>query len=250
MKKLKSRNQSKVKSFIEENNIVPYSLIGATLFIFFMLLTMQFKTVNTTSEIYSGKRESELIEEIVDLKAKYSELEREYEESQKIVEEYKTNPAENSILISSMRDQINNLSVLAGTTELYGEGIIITLEDGEKVEEGSTRTDTLVHDSDILTVVNELMAAGAEAVSVNEERIISTSSIRCVGSVVQINSNKVAAPFVIKAIGNDQYLESAINIRNGVADLLRKLGIKVTVVRSGDIVIPKYSKNVTFQFAK
>lgn len=250
MKKINKSKKQKVKEFIKENSVVSYSLIGITLYIFFMLLTMQFKTVNTSSEIYEGKREAELIEDLINLQSKYDTLQKDYEESKKIVEEYENGSGDNSALIASMRNEINNLSVLAGITDLRGEGIIITLEDGENVQEGSARTDTLVHDSDLLTVANELMVAGAEAVSINDERIISTSSIRCVGSVIQINSNKVGAPYVVKAIGNANYLESAINIKNGVADLLKKLGIKVTVERNLDILVPKYNESITFKFAK
>ena len=146
----------------------------------------------------------------------YNELKSKYDESQKVVEEYQNSSSTNNSLIASMKNQIDYLSLLSGTTDVKGEGVIITLSDGETPSDTSTRTDTLVHDSDVLTVVNELKAAGAEAISVNGQRIISTSAIRCVGPVIQVNYQKVAAPFEIKAIGNAQYLESAMNIKNGV----------------------------------
>ncbi len=238
------------KRFIRENNVVPYTLIGITLFIFFMLLTMQFKTVNTSTKVYEGKRESELIEDLADLNSKYEQLEKKYEESQKVVAEYEMNSTDRSELISSMRNQINSLSIMSGTTDVSGEGIIITLTDGEVLSDYSSRKDTLVHDSDILTVVNELFVSGAEAVSVNDERIIATTPIRCVGSVIKINDNKVSSPFVIKAIGNSQHLASAINIKNGVYDLLTNLGIKVSLEKKDDIVIYKYSGNINFNYIK
>ena len=173
----------------------------------------------------------------------YDELKEKYEESQEIVEEYQTSSATNSTLISSMRNQINTLSLLAGTTDVTGEGIIITLYDG-------SGANSLVHDSDVLTVVNELRVAGAEAISVNDQRIITTSAIRCVGSVIQVNYQKVAAPFVIKAIGNAQYLESAMTIKNGVIDVLNGYGLKVTLSRESDIAIQKYDGALSFNFAK
>ena len=139
--------------------------------------------------------------------------------------------------------------MLSGTTDVKGEGVIITLSDGETPSDTSTRTDTLVHDSDVLTVVNELKAAGAEAISVNGQRIISTSAIRCVGPVIQVNYQKVAAPFEIKAIGNAQYLESAMNIKNGVVDMLKQLGVGVSMTREKEVNIPKYEGNLTFKTA-
>ena len=142
-----------------------------------------------------------------------------------------------------MKKQINTLGLLAGTTDVQGEGIIITLYDGNN-------SGSLVHDSDVLTVVHELRVAGAEAISVNEQRIITTSAIRCVGSVIQVNYQKVAAPFEIKAIGNAQYLESALTIKNGVIDVLNGYGLKVTLTRESNISIPKYDGALSFNFAK
>ena len=101
----------------------------------------------------------------------------------------------------------------------------------------------------MLTVVNELKAAGAEAISINGQRIIATSAIRCVGPVIQVNYQKVAAPFEIKAIGNAQYLESAMTIKNGVVDLLKEYGVSVTVSRQNNVEIPKYEGEQNFKNA-
>lgn len=246
----KENKKMVVYNLISKNGLIPYILIGITLFVFSMLLTMQIKTVSTSYGDYEGKRESELIEELSELNLKYKQLSKEYEESKKVVEEYEMNSTDKSELISSMRNEISKLSIISGVTDVQGEGIIITLEDGEASPHGSARQDTLVHDSDILTVVNELFVSGAEAVCVNDERIIATTPIRCVGTVIKINDNKVASPFVIKAIGNSQHLESAMNIKNGVNDLLSNLGIKVKVEKSKEVMVPKYSSNISFQYAK
>ena len=179
----------------------------------------------------------------------YNELKSKYDENQKVVEEYQNSSSTNNSLIASMKNQIDYLSLLSGTTDVKGEGVIITLSDGETPSDTSTRTDTLVHDSDVLTVVNELKAAGAEAISVNGQRIISTSAIRCVGPVIQVNYQKVAAPFTIKAIGNSQYLESAMNIKNGVADTLKDLGVQVEVVREKEIKIEKFNGSFSLKNA-
>ncbi|MBR1883627.1 MAG: DUF881 domain-containing protein [Clostridia bacterium] len=250
MKSIKNvnNNESKIYLFIKENDVIPYSLIGITLLILSMLLTVQLKA-SSKENIYEGKRESELIEELKNLNEKYDNLEESYEEASRIIDMYSSKDGSDAT-ISMMKSNIDNLSKVAGYTDVTGEGIIITLDDGEKLEEGSTRKDTLVHDSDVLTVVNELKVAGAEAISVNGERIISSSPIRCVGSVIQVNFRTVAAPFEIKAIGNSQYLYSAINIKNGVADLLKGLGIKVKVETKDTISIPKYDGKVTYRYAK
>lgn len=241
-KKVKKKN-NKLKAFIQKNSIPAYTSIGIAAFLLAIMITAQVTTMSKSEEVLKGKREGELADSLVILQRDYDELKQKYEESQKIVEEYQTNSATNDNLIASMKNKINTLGLLAGTTDVQGEGIIITLYDGNN-------PGCLVHDSDVLTVVNELRVAGAEAISVNEQRIITTSAIRCVGSVIQVNYQKVAAPFEIKAIGNAQYLESALTIKNGVVDVLNSYGLKVTITRESNINIPKYDGALSFNFAK
>ncbi len=239
----KTKKKSKLTAFIQKNAIPAYTSIGIAVFLLAFMITAQVTTMSKSEEVLKGKRESELADSLVSLQRDYDELKAKYEENQKIVEEYQTNSASNDTLIASMKNQIQTLGLLSGTTDVHGEGIIITLYDG-------TGSNELVHDSDVLTVVNELRVAGAEAISVNNQRIITTSPIRCVGSVIQINYQKVAAPFEIKAIGNAQYLESALLIKNGVVDVLKGYGLKVTITRESDVEIPKYNGALSFNFAK
>ena len=241
--KKEKRKNNKIKAFIQKNSIPAYTSIGIAAFFLAVMITAQVTTMSKSEEILKGKREGELADSLVSLQRDYDELKAKYDESQEIVEEYQTNSATNDSLIASMKNQINTLSLLAGTTDVQGEGIILTLYDGNN-------SGSLVHDSDVLTVVNELRVAGAEAISVNDQRIITTSAIRCVGSVIQVNYQKVAAPFEIKAIGNAQYLESALTIKNGVVDVLNGYGLKVTLTRESDIKIPKYDGVLSFNFAK
>ena len=234
---------NKLNEFVQKHSLPAFFSIGIAAFLLVAMITAQVTTMSKSEAILEGKRESELADSLVSLQRDYDELKEKYEESQEIVEEYQTNSSTNDNLIASMKSQIDTLGLLAGTTDVQGEGIIITLYDGNT-------SDSLVHDSDLLTVINELRVAGAEAISVNENRIITTSAIRCVGSVVQVNYQKVAAPFVIKAIGNAQYLESAMTIKNGVVDVLNGYGLKVTLTRESNIEIPKYQGTLTFNFAK
>ncbi len=234
---------SKLNEFIQKHSLPAFFAIGITAFLLVAMITAQVTTMKKSEAILEGKRESELADSLVVLQRDYDELKEKYEESQKIVDEYQTNSSTNDSLIASMKSQIETLGLLSGTTDVTGEGIIITLYDGNT-------SDSLVHDSDVLTVINELRVAGAEAICVNEQRIIATSPIRCVGSVIQVNYQKVAAPFVIKAIGNAQYLESALTMKNGVVDVLNGYGLKVTLTRETNVEIPKYQGALTFSYAK
>lgn len=239
----------KISLFFKKYSLISYILIGLALFVLAMLFTAQMKSISNTEEILNGKREAQLADDLVTIQNKYNDLKQKYDASQKVVDEYQNNSSTNDSLISSMKLEIDELSKMAGTVDLKGEGITIVLTDGTNVKDPEKRSDSLVHDSDVLTVVNELKAAGAEAISVNGQRIISTSAIRCVGPVIQVNYQKVAAPFEIKAIGNSQYLESAMNIKNGVVDLLKEYGVGVTVTKQKNIEIQKYDGTIDFKNA-
>ena len=241
---VKDNNNSfmeKCKKFMKKYSIATYTAIGIPLFLLAFLLTAQFKSMSSSEEILQGKRESQLADDLVTLQRQYDELKEKYDENAAVVQEYQNNASTNDVLIASMKKELETANALAGMTDIQGEGIIVTLTDG-------VSSDSLVHDSDILTVVNELKAAGAEAISVNDQRIISTSAIRCVGPAIQVNYQKIAAPFEIKAIGNAQYLESALTIKNGISDVLTELGVGVNITRQTDIYIPKYDGTLIFKY--
>lgn len=251
-KKKENKIIKNIINFCKKNAIGTYVVVGIPLFFLSVLLAAQMKTVSNSEVVLKGKREAELADELVTLQRNYNDLKEKYTESQNVVEEYKNNSSTNSTLINSMKDEIDMLSALSGNTDLKGEGIIITMTDAAQNSENSTiDTDSLVHDSDVLSVVNELKVAGAEAISVNDQRIISISGIRCVGPSIQVNYQKISTPIVIKAIGNAQWLESAMNIKNGVVDTLKgSTGIGISVVRSNNVEIPKFDGTLNFKYTE
>ena len=141
------------------------------------------------------------------------------------------------------------INFLAGTTAVKGPGVIVSIEDSKKIISNSDNTNLyIIHDEDILKVINELRAAGAEAISLNDQRLISTSEIRCAGPTISVNNTRVAAPFVIKAIGNAKSMEDAIKMRGGVAETLSVWGIQVDIKKDNNIVIPAYKGATEFKY--
>ena len=248
---LKSKkDKAKVKALFNAKNLVSYVLVGITAFVFTVIITAQLNTVSNTDIISKGMREAELLSELAKVKEELDDLKEDYEESQHIVEEYKSNASTNDALIASMTSELNTAAALAGLANLKGEGVVITLYDSTSTASDLSIEAGLVHDTDLVAIVTELKAAGAEAISINGQRIIATTPIRCVGPTIQINSVKVAAPYYIKAIGNAQYLESALNIRGGIVSNLRSYGITIEVTRQTDIEIEKYDGNFKLKNAQ
>ena len=252
--KTKTKTTSKRKEHIKKTvdvikkyNITAFVMIALALFIFSFVIAAQLNTVGNTNIISEGMREADLLRELQTMKEEYETLKEQYEESQEILEEYKTSSSSNDTLIASMKTELETANVLAGLTNVKGEGVVITLKDSTDTEVSAEAG--LVHDTDLTAIVTELKAAGAEAISINGQRIIATTAIRCVGPTIQVNSVKVASPFYIKAIGNSKYLESALNIKNGVVDSLKSYGIEVEIETNNSITIDKYDLALKLKYA-
>lgn len=142
-------------------------------------------------------------------------------------------------------DERNN-QIMAGTIDVEGPGIIVTLSDGDTLKDPNLR----VHDADIRNVINQLIFAKAEAISVNGEHLIANSAIIAAGDRVLINGNDYASPFVIKAIGNSGDMVNNLEIQGGILNYLRSLGLGVNIEKSESLTIPKYEGEVNYHYAK
>lgn len=145
--------------------------------------------------------------------------------------------------------RVNLMELTAGITDISGPGVSVVMEDSTAKNTSGNEANYLIHDSDLLSVVNELRAAGAEALSLNGERILATSEIRCAGPVVTVNGVQKAAPFTIFAIGDSDTLYDALNMRGGVVDRLEAWKISVKVARSDQLTIPGYGGTLEYRYA-
>jgi len=138
----------------------------------------------------------------------------------------------------------------AGVVAMQGAGVIVTIDDSKRpTKPGENPNLYLIHDDDILKVINELWAAGAEAVSINEQRLIASSEIRCAGPTLSVNNTRYSPPYDIRAIGDPQTLETALKMRGGVLETLQFWGIQVTVKKQEEVIVPAYNGTFRFEFA-
>jgi len=216
-----------------------------------LMFTMQFRTIKKDKALTEQTRTSDIQAKYTELKKNYDDALLQIEEKDKTLKEYRESTSgENAELI---KKELNNALMSAGLTSVTGSGIVVTLDDST-LEENSDfyvdQNDYLVHDEDILLVVNELRGAGAEAISINEKRLLDRSEIRCAGNNILINGERVAPPFVIKAIGDSAMLESGLTMRGGIVDrLTMTYDLQVQIKREESITIPKYNKPLTYKFA-
>jgi uncharacterized protein YlxW (UPF0749 family) len=123
----------------------------------------------------------------------------------------------------ALNDSLQETKILAGLTELEGPGIRVELRDSKKPASGIFPADLIIHDVDVLKVVNELWNAGAEAVTVNNHRVVGGTSFRCVGSVILVDNVRISSPVIIRAIGDPATLQGALELPEGVLSDLKEI---------------------------
>lgn len=143
------------------------------------------------------------------------------------------------------------LQLLAGTSDVEGRGIEIVLDDSNIAKKANENPNLyIIHDEDLLRVLNELRAAGAEAISLNDQRIVAMSEVRCAGPTVSVNNVRSAPPYVIKAIGAPKTLTSALRLRGGVVETFEFWGIQVKIKTVDNLRIPALKAPRSFEYAK
>lgn len=123
-----------------------------------------------------------------------------------------------------LNKSLQEAKLFAGLTEVEGPGIEVTLRDDPKAADTGIGGNDIIHDTDVLRVVNELWASGAEAIAVNKHRIVATSSFRCVGPVIHVDHVPISSPVRIQAIGDPETLEGALMLPLGVIQEIRQSG--------------------------
>ena len=147
---------------------------------------------------------------------------------------------------------LQEAQIQAGFTEMTGPGVVITLMDSKKQPMlGVDPQQYLIHDRDINEVINELKASGAEAITVGNQRVVASTSIRCAGPVALVNEVKETAPFVIKAIGDPDTMLNSLNITNGVLDGLRRYDPLMAQARKEtSLHLPPFTGGTQMRYAR
>lgn len=221
------------------NKSVKISIFFVCVALGFMLST-QFKITRDTKKVSLNYQRLE------DLSERLKQSER---EKQALANQVKKLEESNSgeVLLA----EIQRLKLYAALTPVSGPGVIVSLSDSKLTSKpGENQNLFLIHDDDLLKVINELRAAGAEAIAINEQRLIGTSEIRCAGPTVSVNNSRFSPPYVIRAIGDPKSLDAALKMRGGVVETLKFWGINVSTKIEEKVLIPAFKGQFVFEYAK
>lgn len=226
-------------------------VLGIMCFALTLGICIQIRTVKGTNTAVSNNyEENNLRAEVLRYKEKYDNKYKELEKAEKELEKERQNATKDNSDLEEKESEITVGNKMIGLTDVTGAGVIVTLSDSKKDSSSVLNPSSLlVHDVDILSVVNELKNAGAEAISINDQRIVPTTGISCGGNIIDINGEKVGAPFVIKAIGLPEQL-AGLSRQGGYLELLKGYSVEAELKKSNNITIPKYTGVITYEYAQ
>lgn len=182
------------------------------------------------------------------LKARIGQLRQE-------LADYQRETAATTELLEEINAELNHHRAIAGLVVAQGPGVELTLDDSQRqtIPAGQDPSAYIVHEYDLRDVVNLLWLAGAEGIAINEERVVGVTSIYCVGSTVMVNDTRLSPPYVVRAIGNSDRLESFV--RNPsylieVKEKARRNGLIFQFHRSPSIRLPAYQGSFALRYAQ
>jgi len=223
--------------------------VAAVAFILGLLVTIQLRVVNQPpAEIMPATRAHELTVELQRLEEAAASLRQEAKDLQQKLLTATQGYAQAE---AALKTEIEKNKIQAGLVPMEGPGVEVIVSD--KPAEGPPEMKRYlftVRDEDILRIVNELWGAGAEAIAINGQRLVSMSEIRVAGTFINVNLNRITPPYVITAIGDPDVLQGTLEMEGGVAETLRKWGINFVVEKKERVEVPAYEGPMAFRYAK
>ena len=227
----------------------PLSLVGLAALLGFLLVTTASSA--RAHRLAEAPRQAELIELIGDRRSAVADLDEAVAQLRDEVAKGKVAISRSSAADEREAEEQAQLAKLAGTVALTGRGVVVQLSHSDRTPTSSADAGAYrINDADLQLVVNALLAAGADAVAINDSRLVSTTAIRAAGAHIVVNFRPLVPPFRVAAIGADRraFESSAI-----AADFKRwsgMFGLGYTVSTSSEVTVPAYAGRVTIANAE
>lgn len=223
-------------------------MLAVVVLILAMAITLQLRTMaKQDSNVSQILRNDELKDSLLQWEEKYETMAKLLTQSNKELELIRSTVSQDDTNSQEKSEELKRNNMLLGLVDVTGEGVTITAKDGQAPKASDNISDYLVHDVDLREIVSELTNAGAEAISINDQRIVKNSCIVCAGNVISINGEKVTSPFIIKAIGNQERLYG-INRPGGYIQYMKDY-TSVDIKKTSNVNIKKYSGALSFKYA-
>lgn len=208
------------------------------------------KVVNFSLNSYEYKR---AVEEKINLNSEIENIENDNINMKYKIRSYKgTNTAKTEKLVEDMKSQLKDYGNIVGINAVKGAGIVIKIKDGDI----NTKLDTnyniwrkILHDSDIAMVLNEIRKTSAEAILLNEHRVIPNTGVNCYWAFIRFDDQtNEEGPYYLYVIGDPDEMYASVTVEDSYLKELTRRGITVEIEKRDEIIIPQTKQNTEVQF--
>lgn len=216
------------------------------------LLVVQIRAKDSGNMYVSATEIDEYLAQIDSEKANIETIKTQIASAQEQLEQYEANSDKEAygVIKEKLEGELSGYLDMSCAEAVHGAGVKITVDDGTRaLYEGEDINDIIVHDIDILLIVNELKRCKAEAIAVNGHRITPYTSIVCSGYTIRMDGMVYARPFEITAIGDSKRISSALLAPEGYGTYLMDWGVLFSIESLEDVEIPPYTGEMKFRYA-
>lgn len=225
---------------------IGFACIVLGIFIAFQMKFIQGTYLNGSSP---SQKTTELLKELSAIKLEKESYLEAIDRLEEQLGAIQNSASDENVIIKNLTEELNRFKAFAGMTKVSGTGIIITI-DNPPQDIAVNLDKNIAYDYKLLLdLINELNSAGAEAIAINEQRMVNSTEVRLAGNQVNVNTLPISPPFVIKVIGNSSTLDGAINQRFGIVQNIRETGYYIEVRQVENLEINAFTGNMKFRYA-
>jgi len=221
--------------------------------LFGLIVTLQWRTQSERSEL-TVRYNAPLLDAANSLQNEQNTLKAQLADLRAQLDDIQKGAASQSTTSRDLQARVEELRAAAGLTEKAGDGVVVTLDDARSVSgvQQSNVDKSICHSTDLEDIVNTAWQGGATAIAINDERVVGSSSIYCVGSTIMVNGTLMSPPFSVVIIGSQDRLLSAYDDPNELRDIKQRrdvYGLGFRVTRGASLKVPAYAGAMNVRYA-
>jgi uncharacterized protein YlxW (UPF0749 family) len=229
------------------------SLLAAGL-VLGLLLALCWRTSASSPVAEAGRLNGRLWTSVGKLETEQRELKATLAALREELAQDRLEAATNTDRLEALSAELQRQQFLAGLTPLRGPGVTVILDDSEvQIPAAADPNAYIIHEHDLRDIVNVLWMAGSDAMAINDQRLVNSSAIYCVGSTVMVNDTRLSPPYVIRAIGNPRVQQDYLRNPSYLRDLKEKqrlYGLGFEVQAGSNLRLPAYDGGLLVQNAR
>lgn len=227
------------------------TLMGLTLG---MYLASSWMTEAPQPAIRPEGSRAHVAEAILRLESEQAELKKTVGQLREQIAAQQAQSANAKTALTEIGAELETQKMNAGMTALKGPGLQVIVDDssGKTIPAGDDPNSYIIHEYHLRDVINALWQAGAEAIAINGERVVGTTSVYCVGSTIMVNSTRLSPPYEIVAIGDPAAMDEWLNNQNVLKEFKTRIklyGLQFKTARSETVTVPAYTGSLTLKYA-